>query len=53
MVYLIGGGGDLSSKTSEKLKEDGSIEEGFGLKYVTRYIHLDTYCIQFSDLYLS
>ena len=33
-VYLIGG--FHSGKTSEKVKVDGSVEEGFGLKYYTR-----------------
>ena len=32
-VYLIGGD---TSRTSEKVKLDGSVEEGFGLKYYTR-----------------
>ena len=34
-IYLIGGDGDQSKKTSEKLKEDGSVEEGFSLEYDT------------------
>ena len=34
-VYLIGG--YLSLRTSEKVKMDGSVENGFGLKYDTRY----------------
>ena len=33
-VYLIGG--QYSGKTSEKVKLDGSVEEGFSLKYDTR-----------------
>ena len=33
-VYLIGG--SASPKTSEKVKLDGSVEEGFSLKYNTR-----------------
>ena len=33
-VYLIGGYN--SPKTSEKVKLDGSVEEGFSLKYATR-----------------
>ena len=33
-VYLIGG--SYSLLTSEKMKLDGSIEEGFGLKYETK-----------------
>ena len=33
-LYLIGG--DYSGKTSEKVKLDGSVEEGFSLKYDTR-----------------
>ena len=33
-VYLIGG--FFSGRTSEKVKEDRSIEDGFGLKYTTR-----------------
>ena len=33
-VYLIGG--SRSSFTSEKVKLDGSVEEGFGLKYSAR-----------------
>ena len=33
-VYLIGG--YYSERTSEKVKDDGSVEVGFGLKYVTR-----------------
>ncbi len=32
-LYLIGGG--YSEKTSELVKEDGSVEEGFKLKYKT------------------
>ena len=35
-VYLIGG--TQSLRTSEKVKVDGSVEDGFGLKYDTRYI---------------
>ena len=34
-VYLIGGFGDQSKKTSERVKMDGSVEEGFSLKYDT------------------
>ena len=34
-MYLIGG--QLSERTSEKVKVDGSVEEGFVLKYDTRY----------------
>jgi len=34
-VYLIGGYTSPSSKTSEKVKEDGSVEKGFDLKYDT------------------
>ncbi len=34
-VYLIGG--SYSLRTSEKVKVDGSVEDGFGLKYATRY----------------
>ena len=33
-VYLIGG--KYSQRTSEKMKMDGSVEEGFSLKYDTR-----------------
>ena len=33
-VYLIGG--DISSGSSEKVNLDGSVEEGFSLKYETR-----------------
>ena len=33
-VYLIGG--SFSKRTSEKVKLDGSVEEGFSLKYDTR-----------------
>ena len=33
-VYLIGG--HYSRRTSEKVKEDGSVEEGFSLKYDTK-----------------
>ena len=33
-VYLIGG--KYSGMTSELVKEDGSVEEGFSLKYETR-----------------
>ena len=33
-VYLIGG--SASPKTSEKVKLDGSVEEGFSLKYNTK-----------------
>ena len=33
-VYLIGG--RYSKRTSEKVKLDGSVEEGFGLNYETR-----------------
>ena len=46
-VYLIGG--TFSMRTSEKLKVDGSVEFGFGLKYDTRYtmhssyIHINLY----------
>ena len=35
-VYLMGGWGSL--RTSEKVKIDGSVEEGFVLKYDTRFI---------------
>ena len=34
-VYLIGGYGG-GKRTSEKVKDDGSVEEGFSLKYDTR-----------------
>ena len=34
-VYLMGG--YFSPKTSEVVKEDGSVEEGFDLKYETEY----------------
>ena len=34
-VYLIGG--ESSPRTSEKLKVDGSVQYGFGLKYDTLY----------------
>ena len=34
-VYLIGG--YYSGRTSEKVKVDGSVEDGFGLQYDTRY----------------
>ena len=34
-VYLIRGYGG-GKRTSEKVKDDGSVEEGFGLKYDTR-----------------
>ena len=37
-VYLIGG--SYSMRTSEKVKLDGSVEEGFGLKYDTRFYNL-------------
>ena len=37
-VYLIGG--QYSGKTSEKVKFDGSVEEGFSLKYDTRFYTL-------------
>ena len=48
-VYLIGG--TESSRTSEKVKLDGSVEEGFGLKYDIRlksgieliYLHKDIF----------
>ena len=48
-VYLIGG--TESSRTSEKVKLDGSVEEGFGLKYNIRlksgieliYLHKDIF----------
>ena len=33
-VYLIGG--SYSDKSSEKVKSDGTVEEGFTLKYYTR-----------------
>ena len=33
-VYLLGG--TFSNKTSEIVKEDGSVEKGFDLKYETR-----------------
>ncbi len=45
-VYLIGGA--LSLRTSEKVKVDGSVEDSFGLKYDTRYIHSAFYS-QFSN----
>ena len=35
-VYLIGGYGSGVRRTSEKVKDDGSVEEGFSLKYDTR-----------------
>ena len=35
-VYLIGGTNSYSQMTSEKVKDDGSVEEGFSLKYDTR-----------------
>ena len=34
-VYLMGGWNTESEMTSELVKEDGSVEEGFGLKYKT------------------
>ena len=34
-LYLIGGG--YSGNTSELVKEDGSVEEGFKLKHTTEY----------------
>ena len=33
-VYLMGG--EIGKKTTELLKEDGSVEDGFSLKYNTR-----------------
>ena len=36
-VYLIGGW--YSLRTSEKVKLNGSVEEGFSLKYDTRFLH--------------
>ena len=35
-VFLIGGWSSASQKTSELVKEDGSVEEGFALKYNTQ-----------------
>ena len=34
-VYLMGG--EYSMKTTELVKEDGSVENGFSLKYSTGY----------------
>ena len=36
-MFLIGGEHSVSRQTSELLREDGSVEEGFALKYSTRY----------------
>ena len=41
-AYLIGGRDSPSLRTSEKVKLDGSVEEGFSLKYDTWYV---THCI--------
>ena len=38
-VYLLGGYGSNSIRTSEKVNKDGSVEEGFNLKYDTRLVH--------------
>ena len=35
-VYLIGGSGYYSRNTTELVKEDGSVEDGFSLKYNTK-----------------
>ena len=35
-VYLIGGSQNGNKKTTELVKEDGSVEDGFSLKYSTR-----------------
>ena len=35
-VYIIGGSSNYGGKTSELVKEDGSVEEGFKLKYYTK-----------------
>ena len=48
-VYLIGG--QISSKTSEKVMLNGSVVESFGLKYDTR-LHFAFTC-QYSILYHS
>ena len=37
-VYLMGG--LYTGKTSERVNEDGSVENGFSLKYGTRYNHI-------------
>ena len=34
-IYLIGGG--YFKKTSELIKQDGTVEQGFALKYDTMY----------------
>ena len=34
-VYLMGGMWDVNSTTSEKVKLDGSVEDGFSMKYQT------------------
>ena len=34
-VYLMGGMNDLSKRTTEKVKFDGSVKNGFSLKYDT------------------
>ena len=34
-VYLMGGGSHTSWRTSELVKEDGSVKEGFKLEYKT------------------
>ena len=35
-VYLMGGKDSSSRRTTELVKEDGSVEDGFSLKYETR-----------------
>ena len=35
-VFLMGG--EINQQTSELVKPDGSVEEGFALKYKTRYL---------------
>ena len=37
-VYLMGG--SYSRKTTELVKEDGTVEDGFSLKYSTRKINI-------------
>ena len=37
-VYLMGGWRNMSETTSVLVKEDGTVEEGFPLKYKTKYL---------------
>ena len=50
-LYLMGG--NYSNKTSELVKEDGSVEQGFPLKYGTRQDKEDINNTGNSDQYLK